>query len=87
MSTELLSAALDPLRSGLQADGADIELIGVDSGTATIRLRIDDDACEDDCILPKAALESLFLATLKRVDPLLARVEVLDPRDASKQDR
>jgi hypothetical protein len=80
VSVELLSAALDPLRTGLQADGADIEVIDLDSGVATIRLEITDEACEDDCILPKPALESLFLATLRRVDPLLARVNVIDPR-------
>jgi hypothetical protein len=75
-----LAAALEPLRSGFQADGADLDLVDVRDGMVVVRLLITDPSCDDECILPKRTLESILLTTLRRADPTVRNVEVLDPR-------
>ncbi len=52
------TAGLAPVRELPEPDGADIELVGVEGGTALLRLRLENAACADSCVLPRALLES-----------------------------
>ena len=82
--SDAIRAALEPLRGGFQADGADLELVEVDGGDAVILLRIDDEAaCADDCLLPKATLEPILLAAIQSAAPEIERVRLIDPREGA----
>ncbi len=67
------------LRQALQADGADLVLEGAREGVAAIRLVVGPETCLD-CIMPKATLEQILLASLQRGDSAITRVELEDPR-------
>lgn len=73
---------ISPLREMLQVDGADAELIQADEATGTARLRlvIDDVDCAD-CVMPRPFLESLALQVLKEAHPALKAVHIEDPRE------
>ncbi|HKP17919.1 MAG TPA: hypothetical protein VJT84_05520 [Gaiellaceae bacterium] len=76
-----LAAGLADLRESLQADGADLELEGVEDGVATVRLLVGPETCLE-CIVPKPILESVVLVALQKHDASIARVDVVDPRPA-----
>lgn len=70
----------EDLRSALQADGADLELKGVENGVAGVRLLLGPETCLE-CIMPKQALEQILLASLRGSgDHQVERVELDDPR-------
>lgn len=77
---ESLRAALEPLRESLQLDGADIELLGVDGGTAQLALDVSNASCAE-CVLPRESLESVVVVALRKADPSIAAARVRDPRE------
>lgn len=79
LEPELTSTALEPVRSILQADGADIELVGVTDDTATLRLLIADANCAE-CVLPREMLELVALDLMTPIVPGLRAVSIEDPR-------
>ena len=74
-----MSSALDEYRQMLEADHADIELLGVRDGTVTVRLVLGPEACAE-CVLPKPMLEAVLLDGLRRLDSGVRAVVVNDPR-------
>lgn len=65
---------LTPVRQLLQADGGDIELVGMDGATAELRLVIAGDECAE-CLLPRPLLEDVAAKLLG----MPVRIE--DPRE------
>ena len=77
------TAGLAPVRELLQPDGADIELAGVDGGTIRLRLRLENAACVDACVLPRALLETLALQLMQPLVAGLTAVAIEDPRETA----
>ena len=77
---DTLRAALQPLRESLQLDGADIELLGVQGGTAELALDVSNASCAE-CVLPRESLESVVVVALRKADPRIAAARVRDPRE------
>jgi hypothetical protein len=75
------TTGLAPVRELLQPDGADIELIGVDGGTARLRLRLENAECTDTCVMPRSMIEMLALQLMQPLVPGLTAVTVDDPRE------
>jgi hypothetical protein len=81
IDTSAATAGLTPVREILQPDGADIELVGVDGGTALLRLRLEDAVCADTCVLPRAMLEAIALQMMRPLVAGLTAVAIDDPRE------
>ncbi len=75
--------ALVDLRALVASDGADFELIGFDARAEVLRVRlvIPDAQCAE-CVMPRAALESV--ATARLAGNGLRRVVIDDPREATR---
>ena len=80
-SLEQAERALEGLREGFQADGADLHLLSLEGGTARVRLLVTEETCLE-CIVPGPILVQVITAALKQALPDLIRVEVDDPRPA-----
>jgi Fe-S cluster biogenesis protein NfuA len=78
-ATASAANGLTTLRQMLQADKSDLELLGIDNGTARLKLVLDDPACAD-CVMPRSYLEPMILQHLQRSHPEVQRVELDDPR-------
>jgi hypothetical protein len=76
-------AALAPVHELLEPDGADIELVGAEGGTALLRLRLENAKCADSCVLPRAMLETLALQMMQPRVPGLTAVVIDDPRETA----
>ena len=72
---------LAALRELLRADKSDLELLGIDAGTARLKLVLGDPACAD-CVMPKSYLEPMILRHLRQTRPDIQRVMLDDPREA-----
>jgi hypothetical protein len=68
------------LRDFLQADGADIELAGIEGGTMRFTLLLADARCAE-CVVPRPMLEAVALQLLQPLVPGLAAVAIHDPRE------
>jgi Fe-S cluster biogenesis protein NfuA len=79
---EEVMSALDSVRDLIRPDGGDLELTGVGDLANVVRLRLvfRDAACAE-CIMPKAHLESVALAIMRKRLPGVESVTVDDPRD------
>jgi len=75
------TTGLAPVRELLQPDGADIELIGVDGGTARLRLCLENAECTDTCVMPRSMIAMLALQLMQPLVPGLTAVTVDDPRE------
>ena len=71
---------LDAVRPLVSADGAELELVGVDGGAVTLRLIMRDAHCRE-CVMPGQLLSQLLLASLREQLPAITAVRVIDPRD------
>jgi hypothetical protein len=71
---------LATIREMLQADRSDLELLGVDDGTARFKLLLNDPACSD-CVMPRSYLEPMILRHLQSSRPDVHRVILDDPRE------
>ena len=76
-------AGLAPVREILEPDGADIELVGIDDGTVLLRLRLENAACAETCVLPRGLLETLALQMMQPLVAGLTAVIIDDPREAA----
>ena len=66
-----VKAALDTIRPALQADGGDVELVGVDDGVVTVRLT---GACSG-CPMATLTLKEGIEQRLKELVPEVKSVE------------
>ena len=71
---------LEEIRSLVQADGSDMELVGVEDDTVHLRLVIVDTTCVD-CVMPRPFLEEVALDILRRADGTVRQVVIDDPRE------
>lgn len=72
-------SALAGLREGFQADGADLELVGVEGGRARVRLLVTEETCLE-CIVERPILEQVVAAALQASCPELSGIDLEDPR-------
>lgn len=68
------------LREFLQADGADVELAGIEAGTLRFNLLLADARCAE-CVVPRPMLEAVALQLIGPLVPGLAAVAIHDPRE------
>jgi Fe-S cluster biogenesis protein NfuA len=78
---ERAEVALDLLRGGLQADGADLKLVSIDPETAHVRLIVTSETCFE-CIVPGPVLYQVIEASLRDACPELVTIDLEDPRPA-----
>jgi Fe-S cluster biogenesis protein NfuA len=74
--------ALDNVRSLVQADGGDLELVGVDPSSRRVNLRLvlEGVSCHE-CVMPRPMLEDIAANMLRRSVPDLETVSIEDPRE------
>jgi Fe-S cluster biogenesis protein NfuA len=77
-----LSEAIDPLRVGFNADGADLVVESATEDSAVIRLVVTDQTCLS-CIVPYDTLRFIITGTVTKHFPQISTVEVIDPRRTS----
>lgn len=77
-----LAAGLAPVREVLQSDGGDIEVVGVDGGTARLRLLLETAGCAE-CVLPGPMLEAIAFQMMQPLVPGLSAVVIDDPRETT----
>jgi Fe-S cluster biogenesis protein NfuA len=82
MEQAAVAEALKEVRGLVQADGGDMELVGVDEqdGTVALRLILDGVECHE-CVMPRPILEDITVAMLRRSVPDVTAVTVDDPRE------
>lgn len=79
MSVDEVRVSLEGLRKGFNADGADLEVVSVEAGDATIQLIGLDDTCWD-CIVPPDLLERVVSDTVLEACPDITHITLVDPR-------
>ncbi len=70
---EKVEKALNDIRPSLQADGGDVELVGVENGIVKVRLT---GACAG-CPMSQMTLKQGIESHIKKVIPEIARVEAV----------
>jgi hypothetical protein len=78
--SEQLAGALGTVRASLQADGADLEVLGLEGSVCRVRLIMGPETCQE-CIMPRDFLEQMMLMNVQEALPQVTRVEMEDPRD------
>jgi Fe-S cluster biogenesis protein NfuA len=74
--------ALTAVRSLVQADGGDMELVGIDQSTRTVSLRLVLDGVEcHECVMPRTLLEDISGDVMRKSVPDLTKVAIDDPRE------
>ena len=58
-----ITPAIDEARALVRADGGDMELVGIDDATVSLRLVLEGASCEE-CVMPREFLEQM-MTTLK----------------------
>jgi Fe-S cluster biogenesis protein NfuA len=71
--------ALDGLRQGFQADGADLRVDAVTETSVNLRLVGTEDTCWE-CIVPPEQLRDVVVSVLSNEVPSVSSVELDDPR-------
>ncbi|TAM57571.1 hypothetical protein EPN52_13125 [bacterium] len=79
-----ITAALSELRSGFNADGADLEVVTAGASSVTVRLIVTPETCLD-CIVPKSALQHIVESAVRKAHPTVQSVELIDPREVTIQ--
>ena len=80
MSTkEDAEKALDGLRQGFQADGADLKVESAAESRLTLRLVGGDETCWE-CIIPPDQLREVVGAVLRDSVPSIETIDLIDPR-------
>lgn len=80
IDAERAVAGLAPVREMIRLDGADLELVGLDGGTAHLRLMVVDAGCAE-CVMPRTMLEAIALQMMQPSVPGLSAVAIDDPRE------
>ena len=75
-----IEPALEEARALVQADGGDMEVVGVDDSTVSIRLILEGASCAE-CVMPRDFLEQIVLDMLKQKIPAVSAVSIDDPRE------
>lgn len=70
---EKIEKALNKIRIGLQQDGGDIELVGIENGVVKVRLK---GACAG-CPMSQMTLANFVEQTLKKEVPEVKKVEAV----------
>ena len=73
---------LDAVRPLVAGDGAELELVGVDGGTVTLKLIMRDAHCRE-CVLPGPLLSQLLLPALQGHLAAITQVSVIGPPEAA----
>src|SRR4051812_46094082 len=75
-------AALEGVRSLVQADGGDIQLVSDDPSTSSVNLLlvVEGASCQE-CILPRPMLEDIAAGIMRRSVPELGALSIDDPRE------
>lgn len=81
VTTSDLSEAIGPLRTGFNADGADLVVESATEDSAVVRLVITDDTCLD-CIVNYDTLKFIIAGTVTKHFPQISDVQVIDPRES-----
>jgi hypothetical protein len=76
-----LSGGIKDIRESLQADQADLEVLGLEDGIAKFRLLVGPETCLE-CILSKSILEQILVRSLQRTMPQVNSVQLDDPRES-----
>ncbi len=79
-----ITAALAELRSGFNADGADLEVVTAGASSVTVRLVVTPETCLE-CIVPKSALQQIVENAIRKAYPTVQAVELIDPREMAIQ--
>jgi Fe-S cluster biogenesis protein NfuA len=77
--SEDVEKALDGLRQGFQADGADLRVEEITETSVNLRLVGTDDTCWE-CIIPPDQLRAVVVSVLSNAVPSVSSVELTDPR-------
>jgi hypothetical protein len=78
-----LEAGLAEVRELLGPDGADVEPVGWDEATGTLRLRLVLESAEcAECVLPRPMLDQVLLNMIQTHALSVRALDVDDPRDA-----
>lgn len=82
IETDSVTAALDEIRSLVQPDGGDFELVAIDAvaGTVGLRLVLDGASCRE-CVMPRPILEDIATSIVRRSVPGVAHLSIDDPRE------
>jgi Fe-S cluster biogenesis protein NfuA len=77
-----VAEALKEVRSLVEPDGGDIELVSLDGATGSVGLRLllEGASCKE-CVMPRAFLEDVAADVLRKSVPGVARVSIDDPRE------
>jgi hypothetical protein len=84
MATDVntVSQALTPLRTGVQADGYDLEVRSVENGVAHVLVVAGPNACKE-CLVPKPIMAGTIKMSLRSL-PEITRVELTYPLDQER---
>lgn len=74
-----IEQALDGLRQGFKADGADLQVAEVGDSSVSVRLVGTDETCWE-CIVPPDQLRNVISTVLANDVPSVQSVELIDPR-------
>jgi Fe-S cluster biogenesis protein NfuA len=80
LTLDSASQALDGLRGGFNADGADLVVESATESRVVVRLVVTDETCTD-CIVSNGMLNYLVLNAIAEQWPGVTQVDVLDPRE------
>jgi Fe-S cluster biogenesis protein NfuA len=77
-----VAEALSNVRSLVEPDGGDIELVSLDpsTGTVALRLLLEGASCQE-CVMPRPFLEDVAADVLRKSVPGVAAVSIDDPRE------
>jgi Fe-S cluster biogenesis protein NfuA len=82
MEPAAVSQALVQVRGLVQADGGDMELVGIDQDAGQVRLRLILEGVDcHECVMPRPILEDIAANMLRRSVPEVQGVTVDDPRE------
>jgi Fe-S cluster biogenesis protein NfuA len=78
-----LGKGLAEIRTLLQADGSDMELVAVDHDSGVVRtmLVLENASCAE-CVVPRTMLERIGLDILQKTAAGVRRLDIDDPREA-----
>jgi hypothetical protein len=80
VTPESISAVLEPLRQGFQADGADLAIDEANDAEVKVRLIVTEDTCLD-CIMPTDFLTRILESTVRDTFPEIGNFAFVDPRE------
>lgn len=80
VNLESVHDAIDPLRSGFQADGADLVVERATEDGVVVRLVVTDETCLD-CIVPTDMLHYLVSNAINTQWPDISHIDIVDPRE------